>query len=256
MMKVFIVEDEPHARKELQRLLTNSNNDISVAGHADSIEDAVQWLRENEPPEILFFDIQLSDGLSFEIFNQVEIDIPVIFCTAFDEYAIQAFKVNSVDYLLKPIKQDELNQALEKHKGLSEKNNSKDQVLNLQQIENLLEIHKPKFKARFVAKFGDQIKRIDISEVAYFNAVDNEVFLITKDNSRYIIDYSLEQIIGLVDPQDFHRVNRSFIVHINSIKKISKYFNSRLHIELQPKTTETVLVSRVKVPEFMNWMDK
>jgi DNA-binding LytR/AlgR family response regulator len=256
MMNVFIVEDEPHARKELQRLLANSNYDIHVEGYADSIEDSVEWLQAHKPPELLFFDIQLSDGLSFEIFNQVEIDVPVIFCTAFDEYAIQAFKVNSVDYLLKPIKQQELNQALEKYKGLSGKNNPKDQVLNLQQIESLLEIHKPKFKTRFVAKFGDQIKRIDISEVAYFHAVDNEVFLITKNNSRYIIDYSLEQIMGLVDPQDFHRVNRSFVVHIDSIKKISKYFNSRLHLELQPQTTETVLISRVKVPEFMNWMDK
>lgn len=255
-MKVFIVEDEPLARKELNRLLDKSGQPVTVVAYADSIEDAVIWLKQNEHPDLMFFDIQLSDGLSFEILNQVKVDIPVIFCTAFDEYAIRAFKVNSVDYLLKPVKQEELNKALEKYTALSEKMTSAGQGLSLLQIENLLEINKPTFKTRFVARFGDQIKRIDISDVAYFNAVDNEVFLITRDNSRYIIDYSLEQIDSLVNPQDFHRVNRSFIIQINAIQKISKYFNSRLHLELQPPTSESVLVSRVKVPDFMDWIDK
>jgi len=186
----------------------------------------------------------------------VQIDIPVIFCTAFDEYAIQAFKVNSIDYLLKPIKLEELIKALNKYNSLSEKYSAKDKGLSIQQIEKLLDINKPKYKSRFVAKYGDQIKHIDVSQVAYFHAVDNEVFLVTFENNRYIIDYSLEQISGSISPEDFYRVNRSFIVHINAIKKISKYFNSRLHLELTPQTEESVLISRVKVPEFMNWMDK
>jgi len=255
-MKVFIVEDEPHARNELLRLLEKSGEDVKVLGFADSIEDAVFWLNQNQQPDLMFFDIQLSDGLSFEIFNQVQIDIPVIFCTAFDEYAIQAFKVNSIDYLLKPIKLEELIKALNKYNSLSEKYSAKDKGLSIQQIEKLLDINKPKYKSRFVAKYGDQIKHIDVSQVAYFHAVDNEVFLVTFENNRYIIDYSLEQISGSISPEDFYRVNRSFIVHINAIKKISKYFNSRLHLELTPQTEESVLISRVKVPEFMNWMDK
>jgi len=255
-MKVFIVEDEPHARNELMRLLDKSGEDVTVLSFADSIEDAVLWLNQNQQPDLMFFDIQLSDGLSFEIFNQVQVDVPVVFCTAFDEYAIQAFKVNSIDYLLKPIKLEELINALNKYNSLSEKYAAKDKGLSIQQIEKLLDINKPKFKSRFVAKFGDQIKHIDVSEVAYFHAVDNEVFLVTFENNRYIIDYSLEQINGSISPEDFYRVNRSFIVHINAIKKISKYFNSRLHLELTPQTEETVLISRVKVPEFMNWMDK
>lgn len=255
-MNVFIVEDEPHARNELLRLLDKSGEDVNVLGFADSIEDAVLWLNQNQQPDLMFFDIQLSDGLSFEIFNQVKIDVPVVFCTAFDEYAIQAFKVNSVDYLLKPIKLEELKSALNKYNSLSEKYATKDKGLSIQQIEKLLDINKPKFKSRFVAKFGDQIKHIDVSEIAYFHAVDNEVFLVTFENSRYIIDYSLEQINSTISPQDFYRVNRSFIVRINAIKKISKYFNSRLHLELLPPTEESVLISRVKVPDFMNWMDK
>lgn len=255
-MIVFIVEDEPHARNELTRLLDKSGQEIQIAGFADSIEDAVLWLNENPNPDLMFFDIQLSDGLSFEIFKQVKIDVPVIFTTAFDEYAIQAFKVNSIDYLLKPIKLEELKSALDQYHSISSKSGNKENVLKMEQIEKLLQINKPKYKSRFVAKFGDQIKHIDVTEVAYFHAVDNEVFLITKENSRYIIDYSLEQINDLVDPQDFFRVNRSFIVHIEAIKKISKYFNSRLHLKLIPQTEEEVLISRVKVPEFMNWMDK
>lgn len=255
-MIVFIVEDEPHARNELTRLLDKSGQEIQIAGFADSIEDAVLWLNENPHPDLMFFDIQLSDGLSFEIFKQVKIDVPVIFTTAFDEYAIQAFKVNSIDYLLKPIKLEELKSALDQYHSISSKSGNKENVLKMEQIEKLLQINKPKYKSRFVAKFGDQIKHIDVTEVAYFHAVDNEVFLITKENSRYIIDYSLEQINDLVDPQDFFRVNRSFIVHIEAIKKISKYFNSRLHLKLIPQTEEEVLISRVKVPEFMNWMDK
>lgn len=255
-MIVFIVEDEPHARNELTRLLDKSGQEIQIAGFADSIEDAVLWLNENPNPDLMFFDIQLSDGLSFEIFKQVKIDVPVIFTTAFDEYAIQAFKVNSIDYLLKPIKLEELKSALDQYNSISSKSGNKENVLKMEQIEKLLQINKPKYKSRFVAKFGDQIKHIDVAELAYFHAVDNEVFLITKENSRYIIDYSLEQINDLVDPQDFFRVNRSFIVHIEAIKKISKYFNSRLHLKLIPQTEEEVLISRVKVPEFMNWMDK
>ncbi len=255
-MNVFIVEDEPHARNELMRLLEKSGEDVKVLGFADSIEDAVLWLNQNQQPDLMFFDIQLSDGLSFEIFKQVKVDVPVVFCTAFDEYAIQAFKVNSVDYLLKPIKLEELINALNKYNSLAEKYASKEKGLSIQQIEKLLDINKPKFKTRFVARFGDQIKHIDVSEIAYFHAADNEVLLVTFENNRYIIDYSLEQINGTISPLDYYRVNRSFIVHINAIKKISKYFNSRLHLELSPQTEETVLISRVKVPEFMNWMDK
>jgi DNA-binding LytR/AlgR family response regulator len=222
----------------------------------DSIEDTVEWFENNPPPDLLFLDIQLSDGLSFEIFNRVEIKTPVVFTTAFDEYAIRAFKVNSIDYLLKPVKLDALTEAIEKYKALVDQFGGEKQGLDLEQVKNLLEIHKPQFKTRFIAKVGDQIKHVEIEEVAYFKAEDNEVMLITKENNRYIIDYSLDQLSGLLNPDAFFRVNRAYIISPKAIEKISKYFNSRLHLELIPAADENVLISRVKVPEFLEWMDK
>ena len=256
-MRVLIVEDEPYAQNELKRLLAKTGKEIEILDCLDSVDEAVEWFQLNDEPDLLFLDIQLSDGLSFEIFNQVKFKTPVIFTTAYDEYAIQAFKLNSIDYLLKPIKSDELEAALEKFSGLSEQYGKKErQGLNMEQIEQLLQIQHTKYKNRFIAKVGDQIKHIDVSEVAYFRAEDNEVMLVTRSNQRYIVDYSLEQLGRLVSPEAFFRINRSYIVTINAIKKISKYFNSRLHLELEPPTDETILISRIKVPEFMKWVDQ
>ena len=255
-MNVLIIEDEPHAQNELKRLLDNSGFNISVLECIDSVEESVLWFESNNPPDLVFMDIQLSDGLSFEIFKQITLITPVIFTTAFDEYAIQAFKVNSVDYLLKPIKQTELNDALKKFKTLDKQIKNTQPVLDLNQIQQLLNIQKPVHKTRFIAKVGDQIKHIDVKEIAYFRAEDNEVMLITNNNNKYVIEYSLDHLVNLLDPNEFFRVNRSYIVTVNSITKISKYFNSRLHLEIEPQAEDTVLISRVKVPEFLNWMDK
>lgn len=255
-MKVLIVEDEPYAQNELKRLLVKTGRNIEIIGCIDSIEDAVDWFRANKGPDLIFLDIQLSDGLSFEIFNQVSIKTPVIFTTAFDEYAIRAFQVNSIDYLLKPIRFEDLKKALDKFSSLSGQFENKEAGLSMDQLEKLLEIHKPKFKTRFIAKVGDQIKHVDIGDVAYFRAEDNEVMLITKNDHRYIIEYSLEQLTGMLNPVQFFRANRSYIVTLSAIKKISKYFNSRLHLELTPEVDDTVLISRVKVPEFMEWIDQ
>lgn len=255
-MKVLIVEDEPHAQKELKRLLAKVPSEIIIMECIDSIEDTVLWLNNNPAPDLIFMDIQLSDGLSFEVFNQTTVHPPVIFTTAFDEYAIQAFKVNSIDYLLKPVKLDDLITAMQKFEKLSGQFGHASQGLKMEQLEKLLEIHRPGYKSRFIARVGDQIKHIEIKDVAYFMAEDNEVMLITKDNARYIIDYSLDQLSSMLNPDDFFRINRSCIVTPDSISKISKYFNSRLHLILHPATNDTVLISRVKVPDFLNWMDK
>ncbi|MCD4731671.1 MAG: LytTR family DNA-binding domain-containing protein [Bacteroidales bacterium] len=255
-MKVLIIEDEPYAQNELKRLLNNSEFDILILDCFDSVEDSVQWLKLNNPPDLIFMDIQLSDGLSFEIFKQTRVITPVIFTTAYDEYAIKAFKVNSVDYLLKPIKQVELNDALDKFKSLGQQFSKVNPILDLEQIQQLLSIQKPAYKTRFIAKVGDQIKYTDIKEVAYFRAEDNEVMLITSNNNKYVIEYSLDHLVNVLDPYEFFRANRSYIVTVNSINKISKYFNSRLHLELVPQTEDTVLISRVKVPEFLKWIDK
>lgn len=255
-LSVLIVEDEPHAQKELKRLLTNSGHDIHVLECIDSVEDAIDWINKNPEPDIMFFDIQLSDGLSFEIFKHIKTKTPIIFTTAFDEYAIQAFKVNSIDYLLKPVKQHELNAALEKFHSLAITEKNETTGLSIKQIEKLLEINKPRFKSRFITKIGDQIKHISINDIAYFKAEDNEVLIITANNKRYFIDYSLEQLNSMLDPDLFFRANRTYILNISSINKISKYFNSRIHLDLNPVTEENVLISRVKVPDFLNWIER
>jgi len=255
-MRVLIVEDEPLAQSELKRLLAACEHEVHVLECIDSIEEAVEWLEANPAPDLMFFDIRLSDGLSFEIFRQVNTKAPVIFTTAYDEYAIQAFKVHSIDYLLKPVKQADLNAALEKFKSLFNSGKPLETGLDLQQLEKLFSIEKPTYKSRFITRIGDQILRINVEDVGYFKAEDNEVLLVTNSNKRYFVNHTLDQLNGLLDPNLFYRVNRSYVVGIKSIGKISKYFNSRLHLELTPPADEPVLISRVKVPDFLNWIDK
>jgi len=256
-MKVLIVEDEPFAQQELRRLLTATRNNIVVLSCIDSVEDTLLWLRSNPLPDLIFMDIQLSDGLSFEIFRQEKILCPVIFTTAFDEYAIQAFKVNSIDYLLKPVKQAELAAALSKFDEVRTSYQVSDRpVFDISKLEQLLNPARKEFKSRFIARMGDQIKHIAIEEVAWFYAEDNVVFLVTKGNNRFIIDYTIDQVSLQLDPSRFFRLNRSVVADIKSIGKVSRYFNGRLLIELAPSAPEPVYVSRAKAQEFIEWLDK
>ncbi|MBN2173819.1 MAG: response regulator transcription factor [Bacteroidales bacterium] len=255
-MNVLIIEDEPHAQNELKRLLQKADPSVLVSECIDSVEDSVLWLQSNDAPDLIFLDIQLSDGLGFDIFKQIEIKVPVIFTTAYDEYAIQAFKLNSIDYLLKPIRFEDLSSALKKLQILKEQFGSKQMVIDMKQVEQLLKINQPEYKERFITRVGDQIKYVNINEIAYFRAEDNEVMLITLKNNRYIVDPSLDELTNLLHPKKFFRANRSYIVTVEAIEKISKYFNSRLHLELVPKTEDTVLISRVRVPDFLKWMDQ
>jgi len=180
-MKILIIEDEPHAQYELQRLLAETGKDIEVLSCIDSVEDAVDYINKTPDIDLMFFDIQLSDGLSFEIFNHIEVKAPIIFTTAFDEYAIRAFKVNSIDYLLKPVKQDDLNVALEKYEAIHKQQKPEGSVFQIEQIQQILALNKTKYKSRFLTRMGDQIKHIDIEDVAYFVAEDNEVLLVNKE---------------------------------------------------------------------------
>lgn len=255
-MRVLIVEDEPFAQQELKRLLAATGRDILVVACIDSVEDTILWLRSNPLPDLIFLDIQLSDGLSFEIFRHEKILCPVIFTTAFDEYAIQAFKVNSIDYLLKPVKQVDLAAALAKFEEIREAYHTKNQpAIDMTMLEQLLNPVRKEFKTRFIARVGDQIKHIAIEDVAWFYAEDNVVFLITKANSRYIIDYTLDQVSLQLDPSRFFRINRGLVADIRSIGKVSRYFNGRLLIELNPAASEPVYVSRAKAQEFVQWLD-
>ncbi|MGD1846312.1 MAG: LytR/AlgR family response regulator transcription factor [Salibacteraceae bacterium] len=259
-MKVLIIEDEPHAQAELQRLLAKVEPTIEVIDCIDSVEEAIEWLNENPQPEAMFLDIQLSDGISFEIFDHCKVEAPVIFTTAFDEYAIRAFQLNSIDYLLKPVEEAALQKALDKlqrWKGSSSETPvSSSTFFSEAQLRQLRELQKPSYKTRFIAKVGDQIKHMGVGEVAYFYADDNLVYLVTHQKKRVIIDYKLEQLETMLNPQAFFRLNRTFMAHIDSIGKVSRHFNSRLKVELVPEVDQDILISRVKAPKFMAWMDQ
>jgi DNA-binding LytR/AlgR family response regulator len=252
-MNVLIIEDEPLAQKELQRLLKQTGYELRVAGILDSVEDSIEWFKSNPEPDLVFLDIQLSDGISFEIFKHVKIKAPVVFTTAYDEYAVQAFRLNSIDYLLKPIELDALMDALKKLEAMK-KDLAASPLLDENVLRDLLSMQKKEYKSRFVAKVGDQIKSIRTEELAYFYAEDNLVFVKCINGDRFIIDHTLEILEKEVDPKEFFRLNRGYLVKISAIKKVSKYFNSRLLIELVPPAEEKILVSRVKVPDFMEWM--
>jgi DNA-binding LytR/AlgR family response regulator len=257
-MKVLIIEDEPFAQDELKRLLALCDKNIQVWECIDSVEDSIIWLEEPNEPDLIFMDIQLSDGLSFDIFKHTEVKAPVIFTTAYDEYAIQAFKVNSIDYLLKPVEEEALKAALKKYSIIKQKyaiSAPAPTYFSADQIEQLIKLNKKEYKSRFVTQIGDRIKHIEVEAVAYFYADDDTVYIVTGDKKKYIINYTLDQLDRVLDPKYFFRINRKYIARISAIGDVHKYFNSRLKVTLQPAVDDEILISRVKVPEFLNWMD-
>jgi DNA-binding LytR/AlgR family response regulator len=254
-MKALIIEDEPHARTELKRLLAKVAPGVQIVAELDSVTDSCAFLASGKPFDLVFADIQLSDGLSFDIFNKINITQPVVFTTAYNEFAIKAFELNSIDYLLKPIEESQLRKAMDKLERMKESFTTQPLILTAEKLRELLSVKK-EYKSRFVTKIGDQFKYITSDEIAYFMADNNTVYAITKQQQRAIIDYKMEELEQLLDPKLFFRANRGSIIHIASIGKVHKYFNSRLSIEITPKTEEPILVSRLKVDDFLKWMDQ
>jgi DNA-binding LytR/AlgR family response regulator len=257
-MQIAIIEDEPLARKELKRTLADIEAGIETVAEMATVSDSVVWLKGNPQVDLIFCDIQLADGQSFEIFRQVSTDIPLIFVTAYDEYAIKAFELNSVDYLLKPYDEVALEKALKKFKKLESRFSSgAGQSIDLDAIQKMIESGTSnKFKKRFLARVGDQYKQIPMEEVAYFYAEGNTMFLVTESNRHYILDFTLEEVSKQVDPDTFFRINRSHLVRNTSIAQIHKYFNHRLKLDLSPKPKEDILVSRARVNDFLAWLDQ
>ncbi len=253
-MKILIIEDEPFARTELIRLLNATGREFTILDEIDTVEDSVNWLKSHARPDLVFLDIQLADGLSFEIFRQVSVTSPVIFTTAFNEYAIKAFQVNSIDYLLKPIRLEALENAFRKLDDLRSVLNNQDMRVDQKQLENLLRMMNREYKSRILLKTGDLIRSVEMEEVAYFYAEDDVVFAMLRNKTRAIVDYTLNQLEGELDPKLYHRISRGYITRITAIKKVSKYFNSRLLVELDPPAEDKVLVSRVNVPEVLKWL--
>lgn len=250
-MKVVIIEDEFLAAEKLQRSLNQVDSGIEVLQVLESVEDSINWFAVNPAPDLIFMDIQLDDGISFEIFDAIKIEAPVIFTTAFDEYAIRAFKVNSVDYLLKPIEQNDLKSAIGKFKNIYfEKQDFEEQVSKvIRQISN-------KHKSRFFIKVGARFQSVQVAQICSFFVEERNTFLRTIRGKTYDLDYSLEQLQKMVDPNNFFRINRNFLVNINCISEIISYSTNRLKLKLTSKTDNGLIVSRDKVSEFKRWMDK
>ena len=251
-MKVLIIEDEQPAALQLKKMLTQTDPSVSVIEIIDSVESSVKWLQTFPAPDAIFMDIQIADGLSFDIFNQITITSPVVFTTAFDQYAIKAFKVNAVDYLLKPIDTDELVEVLDKLKKKRAELASFD---NGEFLKNLLQDFPIKeYKHRFLIKNGQNLTSIDVSDIAYFFSEDGINQFYVFSNKKHIVENTLDELESFLNPKDFFRINRKLIVNINAIQKISPHFNSRLKLSLTPQYRDEILVARERVSDFKAWL--
>ncbi|MEM1319997.1 MAG: LytTR family DNA-binding domain-containing protein [Bacteroidota bacterium] len=252
-MRVLIIEDEKPAARRLRKLIGDCRPEAIIVEVLDSVEASVAWLNSFESPDLIFMDIQLADGISFDIFAEAQIEAPVIFTTAYDQYTLKAFKFNSVDYLLKPIDPDELKPALDKFDKVFHQNH----VYDKSSIEQLLESLSGKsYKERFLVKMGQQLSYVATTDIAYFFSEDGFVHIRDRNNKRHIIDYTLDQLEGVLSPDHFFRINRKIITHLDAIHKIHTYFNSRLKLELRPTADLEVIVSRDRVGDFKLWLDK
>jgi DNA-binding LytR/AlgR family response regulator len=251
-MKVVIVEDEKPSARRLQRMLKTLNLEVQTMLH--SVEEAIQWFEQNEHPDLIFLDIQLSDGLSFEIFDAVQINSAVIFTTAYDEYALKAFKLNSIDYLLKPIDANDLSRALKKY---SDRVSQKQEVtLGLGDIKKLLlNPSDTAYKKRFSVKVGQHLKLINIDEIECIYSENKGTYIHTHEGRNYLLDITLEQLENELDPDLFFRINRKFYVQINAIKDMVSYTNSRLEIKLNTYSEQQVIVARERVKDFKSWLE-
>lgn len=251
-MKTIIIEDEKPAARLLQRKLKNFNIEVEVMLH--SVEESIEWFSKNEHPDLIFLDIQLSDGLSFEIFEKVAIRSAIIFTTAYDEYALKAFKLNSIDYLLKPIDEEELEAAISKFKMRLPKQENTLQ-LDFEEIKKMLQNPFDKnYKTRFTVKVGQYLKIISIEEIECFFSENKGTYIHTSDNRDYLIENTLETLEQELDPKKFYRISRKFILPLQSIKEIVAYSNSRLKINLATFSNDEVIVSREKVADFKSWI--
>jgi len=250
-MRVLIIEDEKLAAQKLITLLKQINPEIDVLDILETVEDSINWFNSNVHPELIFMDIQLNDGVCFEIFESINIQKPIIFITAFNEYAINAFKVNSIDYLLKPVNLEDLQRAIKKYNTIFRQTNY------TQVLDNLVKNISKKYKERFFIKVGSHYKSILSNDINCFYICERNTFLFTNEGKNIGVDYSLGQLEDLINPEQFLRINRNFIVNINSIEDIISYSTSRLELKISNwSDDQDIVISREKVKSFKNWIDK
>jgi DNA-binding LytR/AlgR family response regulator len=249
-MKIVIIEDEKLSADYLVNLLLKIDNTIQIVDVFESVKDSIMAFNNGIEADLLFVDIHLSDGISFDIFSKVTVNFPIIFTTAYDEYALKAFKLNSIDYLLKPLGIDEVRQAILKFERWN-----KQSEINFEAISNAYLSDSKQFKNRFMVKLGDSISSIQIDEIQNFISEDGVVLLVTKNNKRFIIDYNLDELESCLNVELFFRINRKTIISMTSIEKVNSYFNSRLKVKVLNLEEESSIVSRDRVPMFKKWLD-
>ena len=254
-MKVLILEDEPGAAQNLLDLVHEVDETMEVKAILESVKEAVAWLGKNPAPDLGFFDIRLADGLSFEVFEKASIEFPVIFTTAFDEYALQAFKVNSIDYLLKPVNKEALRAALNKFSSIYRREEPFDSENVRSTIKEVRLKEDKRYKKSFLVYVKDQIIPVTVEQLAYFYLDYEMVYCITRDQNKYIIDQPLDKIWAQLNPEDFFRANRQYIISRSAIKSAVQHFNRRLKLKLSPSTEDEVLISKAKASAFKDWLE-
>ena len=249
-MNVIIIEDESRAASHLERLLNKIDPNIVVAARLESVRESIRYLENKPEPDLIFSDIQLADGLSFGIFRQRTVHCPIIFTTAYDQYAIEAFRTNGIDYLLKPVEESRLRQAIEKALHFSP-GLTLEKMLS---INNLL--NKKTYKSRFLVKVGDKIKSIPVEEIRVFYSQEKATYILTNNNRSFAIDYSLDQLESLIDPEKYFRINRKYLVSVDGCKTITAWSNSRLRLKIDGIDESGIIVARERVQDFKDWLDR
>jgi len=254
-MKVLIIEDEHLTAERIRSLLTTIDPEIQVLGLMDSVKKAVRWFEEEGNPDLVFMDIQLADGISFDIFDRVRVEAPVVFITAYQEYAIRAFKVNSVDYLLKPIVQKDLEAALDKYRKIYHQNEQVPEI-NSDLLDRIRQMISKPYKSRFLVKVGDRIKSVDVEQILYFYSQQKGTFAHTEEGRNYAVDYTLDKLGEVLDPSLFHRINRQYISSHRAIEELLSLSGSKLKVRLLNSNDEQIYVSRDRLGTFKKWLDQ
>lgn len=253
-MRILIIEDESQAAKRMQSLVKEVMPSAEIVGTLDTVKKSVHWFQSNEAPDLTLLDIQLADGISFQIFEQCEVKCPVIFTTAYDEYALKAFKVNSIDYILKPVDKEDLAAAFAKLKKVAPA--AATAQIQLGNIEQAIRMLTKKSKSRFVIKVGEHLRTLEVENILYFYSQDKTTFCHTTEKRDFILDYTLEQLVDMLDEQQFFRINRKYLVHAKSIQDIISHTNSRLRLVLKDSDDSDIIVARERVQEFKEWLDQ
>ncbi len=256
-MNILIVEDELPTRRLLNDMIKKIRPGWNIAGCTSSVEETLEWLEENPQPTLIFLDIQLSDGTAFEIFDKAKVDSFVIFTTAYDEYAIQAFRVNSIDYLLKPVNQEKLTEAIRKYEHLFEDNIIPEKTaIDYQELARALESGTNNYRSRLMVNLADGFQKLNTSEIAWLVSSNKITTAVTFDRNHHVVDFTLDKLEKELDPAMFFRANRQYILHMESIQKVENWFNGKLVVKTRPQADDKIVISRERARNFKNWINQ